>query len=178
MRRHAVQKTKLVLLLRLIVRMGEPVISIRPLAPEKFRKAFALLEIAGCSLSLEQWLDYAQTATRETGDIPSGIMSAETEREYIYCIFNYLVSSQEEKQRILKSDFVVLPNYYATQLKKLLLATIDEIAEEFRCSEIIIDFARPFHKRKPSPTGELGSSLLASGYRLEEDTFSKHLNSV
>lgn len=153
----------------------ESLVSIRPLSEEKYRPAFALLDIAGIELSLEQWCDLARRLCQENEELRAGIMSVENERGHIYGLFSYVLDEQKGACRRVRSDYFIAPNYHGATVTELMIRSLEKIAQRNDCDEVIIKLSEPmYNKARPLEPG-FGSSLSQVGYRLTRATFAKHL---
>ena len=154
------------------------VIGIRPLAEEKYRPAFALLEIAGVELTIEQWCEQARRLCLGEPVVPSGISCVETERGHIYGLFSYILDQPERPRRRIRSDYFVAPNYHGAKVTELMVHALEDIAQQYQCEEIVINLSGPVHHRAPLPEAGFGSSLSQVGFRLRGATFTKQLGEV
>ena len=151
------------------------VIGIRPLSEEKFRPAFALIDIAGIEMSVDEWCDQARRLCHGEASDPSGIMCVESERGHIYGLFSFVLDDREVSRRMIRSDYFVAPNYHGAKVTELMVHSLETIAQQHQCKEIIIKLSGPVHRQAPAPETSFGSSLSQVGYHLKRATFTKHL---
>lgn len=103
------------------------------------RRAFPLVHLFHPSLSVEQWLKFAQGSTRA----PSGVVAIEDTRGCIHATFVYTVDSRINRGPVLRISELMVGRLPGSLVNNAIIGTIERLAraKEAEAIEIILPSA-------------------------------------
>ncbi len=119
--------------------------TVTPLVPDQIAQAYALIQAAESSVSLEQWQDFVGylTSPGKDGASRRGIMTLRNGEGYIFGLFTYFVRPDLRHGQVLVVDnFLAMTLLDRRGLAEVLLSSMARIGEEHGCHAINMDIAQ------------------------------------
>jgi hypothetical protein len=142
---------------------------VKPLGEGQVMQAYPLVQSAAPQLTMDQWLDYVQTLSRDGDSEPqySGVMSVQNGDGYIYGIYCHEVEVNIQHGRVLKvSNFVAANLYDAKSVTDGLIDSMTSMARDYGCGAVHVDL--PEEARSgPRPVDGIANQFKGAGYQVE-----------
>ena len=154
--------------------VADDLYSVLDLPPEQFRQAYPLIQLLNASLTLDQWLEYAN-GLHHRPDNTGGVLGVRCSPGYIHALATYDIRSRHSIARVMHVEHLCIFDFYHKSAGQLLMEALERRGQAGSCLEITvsapeaIDLLRWLRHQMP------GVFLQNLGYVIEDNLLSKRL---
>jgi len=151
---------------------------VRQLGRNQHGQAYPLLQASGAPYSLPEWLDMAQSLCRPTADRPSGILTVQSDGDYIHALLTYVVRPALSGSPCLEVSNICITGFFNFPVAPMLLNGIEHLASRHDCASVRIDVPANENRLSHESPDSTGSMFADAGYQVEtlrlQKTLSRH----
>lgn len=153
--------------------------TVKPLEEEEIPQAFPLVQAVTPHLTLDHWVDYAQSlygpARQDSG---TGIMSARNPQGYIFGLYCHVREPDIESGRILRiTNFVAANLSDSGGILDPLIDSMSIVARDHGCGAVYVDLPESM-RNWPRPVQGVFNAFKAAGYKVKTVDLVRTLDGV